>query len=72
MDITLPCVFCKHFNRDEIGKMTCMAFPNGIPKEIEELKVIHTQPYPIDNGIRYEPLSDEQDYFKYFKGDTRH
>lgn len=71
MDITVPCVFCKHFNRDERGTMTCAAFPNGIPKDIQELKVIHNQPYPDDNGIQYEPLSKSMDYFKYFKGDVR-
>lgn len=71
MDITVPCVFCKHFNRDDRSKMTCMAFPNGIPKDIQELKVIHTSPYPADNDIQYERISDKQDYFKYFKGETR-
>lgn len=71
MDITVPCIFCKHFNRDERENMTCAAYPNGIPKEIQELKVIHTEPYPDDNGIQYEPLSDKQDYFKYFKGEIR-
>ncbi|MEK3702685.1 hypothetical protein MKY87_01055 [Paenibacillus sp. FSL R7-0198] len=71
MDITVPCVFCKHFNRDERVRMTCAAFPNGIPKDIQEVKVIHTDQYPADNGVQYEALSDNQDYFKYFKGETR-
>lgn len=71
MDITVPCVFCKHFNRNERGRMTCMAFPGGIPKEIQELNVIHTEPYPADNGIQYEPLSEKQDYFNYFEGERR-
>ena len=69
MDITVPCIFCKHFNRDERENMTCAAYPNGIPKEIQDLKVIHTKPYSADNGIKYEPLSDKHDYFKYFKGE---
>lgn len=71
MDITVPCVFCKHFNRDDRGNMTCMAFPTGIPKDIQELKVIHTVPYVGDNGIQYEPINETQDYFNYFKGETR-
>lgn len=71
MDITVPCVFCKHFNRDERARMTCAAFPNGIPKDIQEVKVIHTDQYPADNGVQYEALSENQDYFKYFKGETR-
>jgi hypothetical protein len=72
MDITIPCIFCKHLNRDDRGRnMSCMAFPNGIPKDIQELKVIHTAPYPADNGVQYEPLSEKQNYFNYFKGEIR-
>ncbi len=71
MDITLPCTFCKYLNRSELGTMTCIAFPNGIPKDIQELKVIHNSPYPGDNGIRYEKLSEKNDYFKYFNGELR-
>ncbi|MBD8498867.1 hypothetical protein [Paenibacillus arenosi] len=70
MDITVPCVFCKHLNRAERGKMTCAAFPNGIPKDIHELKFIHTSPYPGDNGVLYERVSESYDYFNYFKGET--
>ncbi|ALA07243.1 hypothetical protein SECTIM467_119 [Brevibacillus phage SecTim467] len=71
MDITVPCIFCKHFNRDDRAAMTCMAYPNGIPRDIQELKVIHTEPYHADNDIQYEPVSENYDYFKYFKGETR-
>lgn len=71
MDFTIPCTFCKHLNRDDLGDMSCMAFPNGIPKEIQELKVIHNSPYLGDNGIRYEALSEKNNYFKYFKGEVR-
>ncbi|OBZ11881.1 hypothetical protein A8L34_16295 [Bacillus sp. FJAT-27264] len=69
MDITVPCVFCKHFNRDDRANMSCMAFPNGIPSTIQDLKFIHTTPYPTDNGIQYEPVNEQQDYFNYFKGE---
>ncbi len=71
MDYTIPCTFCKHLNRDDFTSMSCMAFPNGIPKDIQELKVIHTSPYPTDGGVQYEPLSAKNDYFNYFKGETR-
>ncbi|MCR8985623.1 hypothetical protein ABE137_20140 [Brevibacillus laterosporus] len=51
--------------------MSCMAFPNGIPKQIQELKVIHTTPFKGDNGIVYEPLDETMDYFLYFSGEVR-
>jgi hypothetical protein len=71
MDITVPCIFCRHFNRDDRGKMNCMAFPAGIPKEIQELKIIHTSAYAGDQGITYEPISAKENYFNYFKGEVR-
>lgn|GEM_PF-5575519 len=51
--------------------MSCMAFPNGIPKQIQELRVIHTTPFEGDNGIVYEPLHETIDYFLYFSGEVR-
>ena len=66
MDITVPCTFCKYFNRNDKGNMTCRAFPNGIPKEIQELKVIHDHVYEGDNGLVYVPLSRTVDYYEYF------
>jgi hypothetical protein len=71
MDYTLPCIFCKYFNRDDRTRMTCAAFPNGIPKDIQELKVIHNSPVIGDHNIQYEPLSESIDYFRHFKGETR-
>lgn len=71
MDFTIPCVFCKYLNRDSRTKMSCIAFPNGIPKQIQELKVIHTTPFKGDNGIVYEPLDETMDYFLYFSGEVR-
>lgn len=66
MDITIPCIFCKHFNRDDTEQLSCMAYPNGIPASIQKLEIIHNKPLPNDNGIQYEALNDSQDYFKYF------
>lgn len=61
------CGSCKHFHGldypDENGrfpdKVTCDAFPNGIPQEIYSDKIKHTKPYPGDNGIQYEPWGIE-------------
>ena len=38
------------------GKLTCVAFPRGIPREIWEAQVDHTLPYHGDGGIRFVPL----------------
>jgi len=54
----LQCVNCKHFSieppEDNIGSK-CSAFAR-IPREILEGKHNHTQPFPGDGGIRYEPI----------------
>lgn len=46
------CTLCSHFTT--ISKMTCKAFPEGIPGEIWSNKVSHRQPYSGDNGIVFE------------------
>ncbi|WP_252226901.1 hypothetical protein [Clostridium sp. ZBS2] len=40
-------------------KGKCIAFPNGIPKEIKEKFFIHTKSYEGDNGILFEAEKDE-------------
>lgn len=47
------CTRCKHF-RLEPG-LPCDAFPDGIPDDILVGGFDHTQPYPGDNGIMFEP-----------------
>jgi hypothetical protein len=46
------CVTCNNI----IEGITCKAFPEGIPQAILDGGVDHTQPYPGDNGFRYEVL----------------
>lgn len=49
------CQFCKH--RREIDGFSCTAFPDGIPDEIlmDGAAKEHREPFPGDNGIRFEP-----------------
>ena len=46
------CATCKNHIK---GTWTCKAFPNWIPGEITKGKFDHTESYPGDNGIRYDP-----------------
>jgi hypothetical protein len=56
--IILPeqCDRCKH----DHGKRRCDAFPGfpGIPQEIYDMEFDHRNPYPGDNGIRWEPKEE--------------
>lgn len=49
------CFFYKH----DLPKGKCVAFPNGIPKEIEKNFFIHTKPYEGDNGIQFKAEKEE-------------
>ena len=53
------CLACRYFIPTE--KFTCFAFPAGIPAEVFENRHDHTRPYLGDNGIRYEPIKDDND-----------
>ncbi len=62
------CFECKHFRPDDEAfdekaletHFYCAAFPDrsGIPFEIISGGVPHTEPYPGDNGIQYEPSNE--------------
>ncbi len=52
-EIIVPqCSKCKHYLP---GTMKCHAFPNGMPNQISSNEFNHVNPYPGDNGIRFEP-----------------
>lgn len=53
---TARCFMCKNY----IGEMNCNAFPKGIPEEIAAGEHDHTTPYPGDNGIRFEPIDEQE------------
>ena len=55
-DTTPLCFDCKHFDRDARHEMRCKAFPAEIPPDILLWRHDHHEPYPGDNGIRFEPI----------------
>ena len=60
--LQLPiCYRCKHLDTEISEKVRCAAFPDSVPMEIIMSQHDHTKPYPGDNGIRFEPIEDEQD-----------
>ncbi len=50
------CMWCKHFQKGIVPK--CTAFPDGIPRLIFTNDVSHLKPYPDDNGVQFEPISE--------------
>jgi len=48
----VACWSCLH---KRSGRAVCVAFPRGIPLKILDGSVGHREPYPGDNGIRYDP-----------------
>jgi hypothetical protein len=47
------CMRCAHFNEEDLAKLSCRAFPRGIPKAILHSDHDHQAPYKGDRGITF-------------------
>lgn len=56
----MQCMVCVHYRspldspHDDAPAQTCDAFPQRIPDPIWTMRFDHRQPYPDDQGIRWE------------------
>jgi hypothetical protein len=58
MIVPVPlCNECRYWHRENFEGFTCDAFPGGVPEAIIRSEHDHREPYPGDNGIRYEPVN---------------
>jgi len=48
---TPHCKTCEY--RDDESPFRCLAFPKGIPNDIQLGQVDHTKPYKGDHGLQY-------------------
>jgi hypothetical protein len=54
--LRLPlCVACQRLRRPVRGRWACAAFPDKIPAPLLNASADHREPYPGDQGIRFEP-----------------
>lgn len=50
------CLYCKRYRRDDPDRLTCDAFPAGIPETIIESRLDHRKPVNGDRGLRFDPV----------------
>jgi hypothetical protein len=51
---------CGRFNTADTTRLTCAAFPAGIPEAIVLSAHDHRQPFPGDSGLRFEPVDPDR------------
>ena len=52
------CINCRRVYY-EGEEACCEAFPSGIPEKLWNGEILHLEPYPGDNGIRFEEMTEE-------------
>jgi rubrerythrin len=57
MSTSGQCIGCKNYTM----MSTCEAFPDKIPYKIISGHFIHTEPYPGDHGIMYDPIDSDEE-----------
>jgi hypothetical protein len=51
------CKECTRYHGINRGRLTCDAYPDGIPRDILHSIADHTKPLPGDHGLQFEPTN---------------
>ena len=60
--VVVQCFYCKHLRRwirGRDGRLTCDAYPEGIPREILVMGGDHRKPRVGDHGILFDPVDED-------------